>query len=90
MRRPAAQAISPRHPLAQDLRRDRYRRHRSSRVQAHAVEQAAPKRPHHRGLLDVAQQHQTDQKLAGKDREGYTLVPGMSSWEFEAFGRLRR
>ena len=39
---------------------------------------------------DFAQQHQTDQKLADKDREGYTLVLGMRSWEFEAFGRLRR
>ena len=39
---------------------------------------------------DFAQQHQTDQKLAEKDREGYTLVLGMRSWEFEAFSRLRR
>ncbi|MDP2419623.1 MAG: helix-turn-helix transcriptional regulator [Hydrogenophaga sp.] len=39
---------------------------------------------------DFAQQHQTDQKLAGKDREGYTLVLAMRSWEFEAFGALRR
>ncbi|MCB2016345.1 MAG: helix-turn-helix transcriptional regulator, partial [Hydrogenophaga sp.] len=34
---------------------------------------------------DFAQQHQTDQKLAEKDREGYTLVLAMRSWEFEAF-----
>ena len=39
---------------------------------------------------DFAQQHQTDQKLAQKDREGYTLVLAMRSWEFEAFSRLRR
>jgi len=39
---------------------------------------------------DFAQQHQTDQKLAEKDREGYTLVLGMRSWEFEAFTHLRR
>ena len=39
---------------------------------------------------DFAQQHQTDQKLADKDREGYTLVLGMRNWEFELFTRLRR
>jgi transcriptional regulator with XRE-family HTH domain len=39
---------------------------------------------------DFAQQHQTDQKLAEGDREGYTLVLAMRSWEFEAFGLLRR
>jgi hypothetical protein len=39
---------------------------------------------------DFAQQHQTDQKLAEKDREGYTLVLAMRSWEFEAFSVLRR
>lgn len=39
---------------------------------------------------DFAQQHQTDQKLAERDREGYTLVLAMRSWEFEAFGLLRR
>jgi transcriptional regulator with XRE-family HTH domain len=39
---------------------------------------------------DFAQQHQTDQKLAARDREGYTLVLAMRSWEFEAFGQLRR
>jgi transcriptional regulator with XRE-family HTH domain len=39
---------------------------------------------------DFAQQHQTDQKLAEADREGYTLVLAMRSWEFEAFGLLRR
>jgi DNA-binding Xre family transcriptional regulator len=39
---------------------------------------------------DFAQQHQTDQKLAAKDREGYTLVLAMRSWEFESFSVLRR
>lgn len=39
---------------------------------------------------DFAQQHQTDQKLAEKDRGGYTLVLAMRSWEFEAFTQLRR
>ncbi len=39
---------------------------------------------------DFAQQHQTDQKLSEKDREGYTLVLAMRSWEFEAFTQLRR
>ena len=39
---------------------------------------------------DFAQQHQTDQKLADKDREGYTLLLAMRSWEFEAFVALRR
>ena len=39
---------------------------------------------------DFAQQHQTDQKLAEKDREGYTLLLAMRSWEFEAFAALRK
>jgi len=39
---------------------------------------------------DFAQQHQADQKLAETEREGYTLVLAMRSWEFEAFTRLRR
>ena len=39
---------------------------------------------------DFAQQHQADQRLPEKDREGYTLLLGMRSWEFEAFTRLRR
>ena len=39
---------------------------------------------------DFAQQHQADQKLAEKDREGYTLLLAMRSWEVEAFGALRR
>jgi DNA-binding Xre family transcriptional regulator len=39
---------------------------------------------------DFAQQHQTDQKLSDKDREGYTLLLAMRSWEFSAFAQLRR
>ena len=39
---------------------------------------------------DFAQQHQADQKLNEKDREGYTLLLAMRSWEFEAFTKLRR
>jgi DNA-binding Xre family transcriptional regulator len=39
---------------------------------------------------DFAQQHQADQKLAEKEREGYTLVLAMRNWEFEAFTQLRR
>ena len=39
---------------------------------------------------DFAQQHQADQKLANKDREGYTLLLAMRGWEFEAFAALRR
>jgi DNA-binding Xre family transcriptional regulator len=39
---------------------------------------------------DFAQQHLADQKLQDKDREGYTLLLAMRSWEFEAFAALRR
>jgi DNA-binding Xre family transcriptional regulator len=39
---------------------------------------------------DFAQQHQADQKLSAKDREGYTLLLAMRSWEFGAFTALRR
>lgn len=39
---------------------------------------------------DFVQQHQADQKLADKDRDGYTLLLAMRSWEFGAFARLRR
>lgn len=39
---------------------------------------------------DFAQQHQADQKLQGKDREGYTLLLAMRRWEFEALAMLRR
>ncbi len=39
---------------------------------------------------DFAQQHQADQKLNPKEREGYTLLLAMRSWEFEAFSVLRK
>jgi DNA-binding Xre family transcriptional regulator len=39
---------------------------------------------------DFAQQHLADQKLPQKDREGYTLLLAMRSWEFAAFAALRR
>ena len=39
---------------------------------------------------DFAQQHQADQKLGDKNREGYTLLLAMRSWEFAAFAALRR
>jgi hypothetical protein len=39
---------------------------------------------------DFAQQHQADQKLSAEDREGYTLLLAMRSWEFGAFTALRR
>ena len=39
---------------------------------------------------DFAQQHQADQKLPDKEREGYTLLLAMRSWEFAAFTALRR
>jgi len=39
---------------------------------------------------DFAQQHQTDQKLADADREGYTLLLATRRWELAAFTALRR
>jgi len=39
---------------------------------------------------DFAQQHQADQRLPEKEREGYTLLLAMRNWEFEAFTQLRR
>jgi DNA-binding Xre family transcriptional regulator len=39
---------------------------------------------------DFAQQHQSDQKIAASDREGYTLLLAIRSWEFAAFSALRR
>ena len=39
---------------------------------------------------DFAQQHQTDQKLKDSEREGFTLILAMRSWELAAFERLRR
>ncbi len=39
---------------------------------------------------DFAQQHLADQKLPENNREGYTLLLAMRSWEFEVFENLRR
>jgi hypothetical protein len=39
---------------------------------------------------DFAQQHQADQKLPESEREGYTLLLAMRSWEFASFTALRR
>ena len=39
---------------------------------------------------DFAQQHLADQRVPESQREGYTLLLGMRSWEFEAFSQLRR
>lgn len=39
---------------------------------------------------DFSQQHLADQKLHERDREGYTLLLGMRSWEFEVFAQMRR
>lgn len=39
---------------------------------------------------DFSQQHLADQKLAPQDRQGYTLLLAMRSWEFAAFEKLRR
>ena len=39
---------------------------------------------------DFAQQHLADQRVPEKEREGYTLLLAMRSWEFEAFSNLRR
>jgi DNA-binding Xre family transcriptional regulator len=39
---------------------------------------------------DFAQQHLADQKLDARDREGYSLLLAMRSWEFAAFEALRR
>ena len=39
---------------------------------------------------DFAQQHLADQKLPEREREGYTLLLAMRSWEFEAFTNMRR
>lgn len=39
---------------------------------------------------DFAHQHQMDQKLDPKNKQGYTLVLGMRDWEFAAFTALRR
>lgn len=44
----------------------------------------------HKIAADFARQHLSDQKIAAKEREGYTLLLSMRAWEFSAFARLRR
>ena len=39
---------------------------------------------------DFAAQHHADQRIPEREREGYTLLLGMRSWEFSAFTALRR
>jgi DNA-binding Xre family transcriptional regulator len=39
---------------------------------------------------DFAQQHLADQRLPASQRESFTLVMGMRSWEFSQFSALRR
>ena len=39
---------------------------------------------------DFARQHLADQRLPEAEREGYTLLLAMRSWEFEAFASMRR
>ena len=39
---------------------------------------------------DFAQQHQADQRLPERERDGYTLILAMRGWEFTAFTQLRR
>jgi DNA-binding Xre family transcriptional regulator len=43
-----------------------------------------------RVAADFAQQHQADQRLPERERDGYTLVLAMRGWEFSAFTQLRR
>lgn len=39
---------------------------------------------------DFSQQHLADQKLADHDRQGFTLLLAMRTWEFAAFEKQRR
>ncbi|MBS0291794.1 MAG: helix-turn-helix transcriptional regulator [Proteobacteria bacterium] len=39
---------------------------------------------------DFARQHLADQRLPEQEREGYTLLLAMRSWEFAAFTQMRR
>ena len=39
---------------------------------------------------DFAQQHLADQRQPEVQREGYTLLLALRSWEFAAFTQLRR
>jgi hypothetical protein len=49
----------------------------------------AVKRPSAWGQ-DFARQHQLDQKLPASERDGYTLIIAMRSWESSFFSHLRR
>lgn len=39
---------------------------------------------------DFAHQHQSDQRVPEKEREGYTLLLAVRSWEFSALAEMRR
>lgn len=39
---------------------------------------------------ELARLHQEDQRLRPQDRDGYTLIVGLRSWEFAAFTAMRR
>ena len=39
---------------------------------------------------DFSQQHLADQRLGSTERDGYTLILGMRSWEYKPFTALRR
>lgn len=39
---------------------------------------------------DFAHQHQSDQRVPEREREGYTLLLAVRSWEFNALAELRR
>jgi len=39
---------------------------------------------------ELARLHQNDRRLDSKERDGYTLLLGLRSWEFAAFTALRR
>lgn len=39
---------------------------------------------------ELARMHQADQRLAPSERDGYTLMLGLRSWEFAAFTAMRR
>jgi uncharacterized small protein (DUF1192 family) len=39
---------------------------------------------------ELARLHQEDQRLRPQDRDGYTLIIGLRSWEFAAFTAMRR
>jgi DNA-binding Xre family transcriptional regulator len=39
---------------------------------------------------ELARLHQQDQRMPSEHRDGYTLVVGLSSWEFAAFTKMRR